>query len=308
MKPMLATLTHDHFSSEEWLYERKFDGERSIVVSNKQGVTLYSRNKKNLNKTYPELVDTFASVGNTKQFIVDGEIVAFKGNVTSFSKLQNRIGLTKQKDIDLADIDVYMYIFDVLYADGYDLTGLTLDNRKKILPRIMKYSNPVRLTEYQKTKGEQYHAQACRSGWEGVIAKKRDSTYVHSRSPNWLKFKCVNEQELVIAGYTDPQGSRIGFGALLVGYYERGKLKYAGKVGTGYDDDTLKTMHRKMKKIKRKTSPFDDEVREKNVHWIRPTLVGEFGFTEWTNDNKLRHPRFLGLRRDKEAKNVHKEQ
>ena len=130
---------------------------------------------------------------------------------------------------------------------------------------------------------------------------------MHSRSSKWLKFKCVNEQELVIGGYTEPQGSRIGFGALLVGYYKNGKLKYAGKVGTGYDDELLKRLSKRMKKISREESPFDDTVKEKNAHWVEPKLVGEFGFTEWTRDGKLRHPRFKGLRRDKDPKKVHRE-
>ena len=165
----------------------------------------------------------------------------------------------------------------------------------------------MRLTKFRKKEGEKFHRQACQKGWEGIIAKDIKSQYVHSRSKKWLKFKCVNRQELVIGGYTEPQGERIGFGALLVGYYEKGKLCYAGKVGTGYDDETLKKMHQKMKKMERKTNPFDDEVKENNVHWLRPKLVGEFGFTEWTKDNKLRHPRFIGLRDDKKAKKVRKE-
>jgi ATP-dependent DNA ligase len=153
-----------------------------------------------------------------------------------------------------------------------------------------------------------FYKEACRQGLEGLIAKRRDSTYQHRRSPDWLKFKCVNEQELVIGGFTDPQRSRVGFGALLVGYYEDGKLRYAGKVGTGFDTETLMQLRRKFERRAVARSPFTEEVvKEKGAHWVRPELVAQIGFTEWTRDGKLRHPRFIGLRTDKSAREVVRE-
>jgi DNA ligase D-like protein (predicted ligase) len=202
---------------------------------------------------------------------------------------------------------VYYYLFDLLYVEGYDITKLELRHRKSLLKKAFKFSTRLRFTPHRNEEGEKYHRQACKKGWEGLIAKAADSPYVHSRSKNWLKFKCVNRQEFVIGGFTDPQGQRIGFGALLIGYYDDGDFHYAGKVGTGYDDKMLRNLSKKLKNIERKSSPFEEEVKERGAHWVKPKLVGEVGFTEWTSDGKLRHPRFLGLRRDKKANNVVRE-
>jgi len=155
--------------------------------------------------------------------------------------------------------------------------------------------------------GESYFKEACKKGWEGVIAKRAASEYQHKRSADWLKFKCAEGQELVIGGFTAPKGSRIGFGALLVGYYEDGALHYAGKVGTGFDDEFLAEFRKRLDRLARKTSPFAEQIGEKDVTWVSPELVGEFGFTEWTRSGKLRHPRFLGLRWDKAPEEVVRE-
>jgi ATP-dependent DNA ligase len=166
----------------------------------------------------------------------------------------------------------------------------------------------LRLTEHRETEGEAYYREACEQHWEGIIAKNGDSAYASERSRQWLKFKCVNEQEFVIAGYTDPQGERIGFGALLAGYYERGKLKYAGKVGTGYDTGTLRRLGRQLASLQTGSKPFEaDILPSSGVHWVKPKLVAQIGFTEWTGDGKLRHPRFLGLRDDKKPEEVTRE-
>lgn len=305
--PMLATLTHDHFSDPAWIYERKLDGERVIAFFDGKNVTLKSRNNKRLNKTYPELVDAIEKQ-KTADFIADGEVVTFEGDITSFSRLQQRMHLSDPEEIKNSNVAVYYYLFDVLYADGYDLTNLPLKARKKVLKKLLDFNHRIRFMAHRNEKGEKYHAEACRKGWEGIIAKKGDSTYVQSRSKNWLKFKCVRQQEFVIGGWTDPKGSRIGFGALLIGFYRNGKLVYAGEVGTGYDDETLERMSKRLKKIEIDDSPFDKgDTPAKEVHWVEPRLVGEVGFTEWTSEDKLRHPRFLGLRRDKKPENVHKE-
>lgn len=304
---MLAKLTHDYFSDENWIYERKLDGERVLAFCKGGKVTLYSRNKKKLNATYPELVEALEDQADTA-FIVDGEVCAFEGNKTSFARLQNRFQIKSAKEARNSGVAVYYYLFDVLHADGYDVTKAPLVERKKILKRLLSFKDPLRFTQHRNKEGEKYHKEACRKGWEGVIAKRGDSSYVHSRSTDWLKFKCVNEQEFVIGGFTEPEGSRVGFGALLIGYYKNGDLRYAGKVGTGYDDKTLEKLRKRMDKLEQDDPPFDEEVHErKKVHFIKPELVGQFGFTEWTEDGKLRHPRFLGLRRDKDPKKVHRE-
>jgi len=306
IKPMLATLTDDPFSDNDWIYERKFDGERCIVVKNGKSVKLLSRNKKNLTDTYPEIQDAVKNQNGS--FIIDGEIVAFKKNVKSFERLQERMKIKDRNEAKYSNVKVYFYIFDLMFTEGYDLRKLTLTDRKRILKQKIKFNDPLRFTIHRNKNGEKYLKEACRKKWEGLIAKDMNGTYVSSRSKKWLKFKCVNQQELVIGGYTDPEGERIGFGALLVGFYEDGNLKYAGKVGTGYDDETLKELSKKMRKIKKKKPPFGKgKLPSKNVHWIKPNLVAEIGFTEWTKGDKLRHPRYLGLRDDKDPEDVVKE-
>ncbi|MEJ2603837.1 MAG: non-homologous end-joining DNA ligase [Gammaproteobacteria bacterium] len=306
VSPMLATLTDERFSSEEWIYERKLDGERCLVFRDGRGLRILSRNKKRLNDTYPELAEALES-GGPQRFIADGEIVAFEGNVTSFSKLQQRIGITDPDTARATGIGVRLYLFDLIYLDRYLLDDLPLRARKHVLRDAFDFHDPIRYTPHRNTEGEAYYKEACKKGWEGIIAKRADGRYVHARSRDWLKFKCVNRQELVIGGYTDPKGSREGFGALLVGYYEDGELRYAGKVGTGFDDETLNDLHDRMHRMERSDSPFAGDVREKGVHWIRPELVGEFAFTEWTTAGKLRHPTYVGLRDDKPAKKVVRE-
>ncbi|MGE0206950.1 MAG: non-homologous end-joining DNA ligase [Candidatus Babeliales bacterium] len=303
-KPMLATLTKDYFSDKEWIYERKFDGQRCLIFKNYDHISLKSRNNNSLNATYPELV-VAAKKLKADQLIIDGEVVAFKGKVTSFEKLQQRLGVKSEHKALSKNIHIYIYIFDILYLDGYELLKVPLHVRKSILKAAITYKDPIRYTIHKNTKGKEFFNIACKKNWEGIIAKERNSTYVHARSPNWLKFKCVANQELVIGGYTDPAGSRVGFGALLLGYYKKGKFIFAGKVGTGFSDTLLRQLSARLKKIEIKKNPFhSDEMEGRNVHFVKPILVAEIGFEEWTKDNKLRQPRFLGLRTDKDAKKV----
>jgi bifunctional non-homologous end joining protein LigD len=207
----------------------------------------------------------------------------------------------------LTGVEVFYYIFDVPHLAGYDMTAVGLRHRKVLLAGARSFDDPLRFTTHRDTEGEAVYQEACAEGWEGVIANRAVSPYVQRRSTDWLKFKCVNRQEFVIGGFTDPRGSRVGFGALLVGYYEDGDLRYAGKVGTGYDTRTLLELGKQLRELETKDSPFAEPVREKGAHWVRPELVAEVGFTEWTNDGKLRHPRFLGLRNDKPARSVVRE-
>ncbi|MGD2111875.1 MAG: non-homologous end-joining DNA ligase [Gammaproteobacteria bacterium] len=307
-RPMLATLTDKRFSSPEWIFERKLDGERCLVFRRKSRLHILSRNRQDLNATYPELVEALAEQ-SPGHFIVDGEIVAFDGNTTSFSRLQGRLGIKQPEEARASGIKVWLYLFDLLYLDRYDTTGLALRTRKQLLRRQFDFGDPLRFTAHHNANGTHWYRRACRRGWEGLIAKRADSPYLHSRSRHWLKFKCVNRQELVIGGYTDPGGSRTGFGALLLGYYENGTLRYAGKVGTGFDRATLQDLGGKLASLERKSCPYagTPDVAGGGVHWVKPELVAEIGFTEWTNDKRLRHPRFLGLRHDKAPRKVVRE-
>jgi len=304
--PMLATLTDKRFSDPDWLYERKLDGERALAFRCGDRMRLMTRNAKQINSTYPELAEDLKAQ-DCRDFVVDGEIVAFEGNRTSFSRLQQRMQIRDEAEARDSGVPVYFYLFDILHLDGYRLDALTLRRRKALLKKVITIHGRLRFTAHRNQDGERFFDEACEKGWEGLIAKAADAPYRHGRSHDWLKFKCTHGQELVIGGFTEPQGSRIGFGALLVGYYDDGALRYAGKVGTGYDDDFLARFRDRLDAISRKTSPFADAVKEDQVTWVTPEIVGEFGFTEWTTAGRLRHPRFLGLRRDKQAGDVVRE-
>lgn len=305
--PMLATLTEDRFSDPDWIYERKLDGERCLAFRGPDGVRLASRNHKDLNNQYPEIVEALSDQV-PDDFVLDGEIVAFEGNRTSFARLQGRMQVRDPDAARRTGVKVFLYVFDLPHLDGHDLSGLELRQRKALLRRVLDYSDPLRFTPHRVGEGVAYWEQACRHGWEGVIAKRADSPYSPGRSTDWLKFKCVTEQEFVIGGYTDPQGSRIGFGALLVGYYEDGRLRYAGKVGTGYDQQTLERLGNRLAKLERSQPAFaDGNLPKAGVHWVAPRLVGQVAFSEWTRAGQLRHPRFQGLRRDKPPHQVVRE-
>jgi DNA ligase D-like protein (predicted ligase) len=204
-------------------------------------------------------------------------------------------------------VPVWFYIFDLLRLNGRDTRQQPLRDRKRLLAEAFEFRDPVRYTEHRETDGEAAHAEACKQGWEGVIAKRADSAYIPGRSRDWLKFKCSNQQEFVVVGFTEPQGERVEFGALLVGYYADGNLRYAGKVGTGYDDDTLRRLGARLRALEVHSPPVTERVPGRGVHWVKPVLVAQVAFTEWTADGKLRHPRFQGLREDKAARQVVRE-
>jgi bifunctional non-homologous end joining protein LigD len=305
--PMLATLTDERFSREGWLFEPKWDGERCLVFRRGRELSLFSRNRILLNAKYPEITIAFDRQ-HSVSFIVDGEIVAFKNGVTSFAKLQERMQIEHPSADLLRRVPVWLYLFDLLYLDGYDTRRVPLRYRKEVLRNTFEYKGSLRFTEHRETQGEAYYRKACRLGWEGVIAKDGDSEYVSRRTRDWLKFKCSKAQEFVIGGYTEPRGSRIGFGALLLGYHRGRKLVCAGKVGTGFDRDTLHRLGRKLAQLKTPLSPFPGAgLPRRGVHWVKPRLVAQVAFTEWTREGKLRHPRFLGLRDDKRPEEVVRE-
>jgi len=303
---MLATLTHLHFSDSNWIFERKFDGQRVLAFGSNGSVRLMSRNQKNVEDTYPELADAM-SRQRCQNFIVDGEVVAFAGSRTSFERLQQRMQIRSILDARAAGIRVHYYLFDILHLNGYDTTALPLIERKKLLKRALRFEGLIRYTTHRWKEGEAYLRHACAHRWEGIVAKRSASTYQHFRSSDWLKFKCAQGQELVIGGFTEPRGSAQGFGALLVGYHENGRLRYAGKVGTGFTVESRLQLRRLMNKLVRKISPFTDRPTENHATWISPTLIGEFAFSEWTRDGKLRHPSFRGLRNDKPPHEITRE-
>jgi bifunctional non-homologous end joining protein LigD len=308
VEPELATLTRERFSDPAWLYERKFDGERCLAYRFGGQARLMTRNRQEVNSTYPELDEALSAQG-ADNFVVDGEVVAFVGRTTSFEQLQQRLGVRRPDAALRRAVPVYYYLFDVMYADGRDVRQLPLRDRKKILRELLTFGGPLRFATHRNRDGEAYFAQACGWGWEGLIAKRADAPYRAGRGHDWLKFKCLNSQEFVIGGYTDPQGSRHGFGALLIGYYDdKGQLAYAGKVGTGFDEATLASLHQMLAGLERKDPPFArGELPRSHVHWVEPKLVGQVGFSEWTRVGELRHPRYQGLRRDKDPASVFRE-
>ena len=307
--PMLATLTDQLPIEGKWVYEPKLDGVRALIYVTGGTVRIYSRNQKLLNDAYPELVEALsdAVLGDA---VLDGEIVAFdpERGITSFARLQQRMQLRDPVRARRSQVAVHLYLFDCMYHEGIDLTGLPLLERKAVLKDIVRDADPIRLTPFSTTGAAAMLRKACAHGEEGIIAKRADSRYVSARSADWLKIKCLRRQELVIGGYTAPQGSRERLGALLVGHYDGKQLRYAGKVGTGYDRRTLELLHERLAPLHRVTSPFSEgPVPRGDIQWVTPKLVAEIGFSEWTSAGLLRHPRFLGLRDDKPAHEVRRE-
>jgi DNA ligase D-like protein (predicted ligase) len=296
---MRAVLCREPFSDPDWIYERKLDGIRCLLVRDGLAVRMLSRNDLDLSGRYPEIAEAAAAQSGSR-FAIDGEIVAFDGAQTSFARLARR-GHER--------VPVFLYAFDLLWLDGHDLRELPLVARKQALREALSWEDPLRWTAHRNRDGEAMFADACRRGWEGVVAKRRESNYRDTRSRDWLKFKCEAGQELVIGGFTAPRGSRVEFGALLLGYFDGGELRYAGKVGTGFDTDTLHALGAQMRAREVPESPFADprSIKERAVTWVKPELVAQLAFTEWTSAGRLRHPRYLGLRDDKPASKVVRE-
>jgi DNA ligase D-like protein (predicted ligase) len=292
---MKAVLTQERFSDPEWIFERKLDGIRCIAIRDGGAVKLLSRNDLWLNGRDPGVAAALDAQERSR-FVVDGEVVAFEGAQTSFQRLGH------------PGASIFYYVFDVLWLDGEDVRSRPLRERKVLLRDALSFEDPLRLNPYRNEAGEAMFEEACRKGWEGVIAKRADSPYSARRSRDWLKFKCDQGQELVIGGYTAPRGSREEFGALLVGHFDAdGVLHYAGKVGTGFDRATLKDLGERLRALHRDDSPFADAPNYRDATWVEPELVAQLGFAEWTTAGRLRHPRFLGLRFDKSARSVVRE-
>jgi DNA ligase D-like protein (predicted ligase) len=298
---MKAVLTDERFSDPGWIYERKLDGIRCIAIRDGGPVRLLSRNDLSLNERFPAVAAALERQ-RCKRFAIDGEVVAFSGSQTSFAKLA---------DVRSGRAKAFFYVFDITWIDGDDVRPLPLRERKRLLRDTIDFGDPLRFTPHRNGDGVEFFEEACRKGWEGLIAKRADSAYSTTRSRDWLKFKCEKGQELVIGGFTAPRRSREEFGALLLGYYRGGDLIYAGKVGTGFDRAMLRELGAEMRRRERPTRPFagDDKIPGvRGATWIEPELVAQIGFTEWTTDGRLRHPRFLGMRDDTRARDVVREQ
>jgi len=286
---MAATLTDKRFTGPEWIFERKLDGIRLLAFKKGRDVQLFSRNQ--LEQHNPAIADAIAELPH-RDLILDGEVTGVWGPASTREADKPR-GLA-------------YHVFDVLWIDGRDVMSLPLDERRALLKTL-----PLRapLRRVAALDDEKPWERACTEGWEGVIAKRRDSLYEHRRSPNWLKMKCEASQELVVGGFTDPQGARVGLGALLVGYFEGDDLVFAGKVGTGFDTKMLLDLRAKLDRIEIDKPPFTKAtgLPRLRAHWVKPQIVVQVAFIEWTVHDKLRHPRLLGIRRDKGAREVVRE-
>ncbi|MDF3064923.1 MAG: putative ligase-like protein [Polyangiaceae bacterium] len=280
LEPMAATLTRERFVGSDWVFERKLDGIRLLAFKHASKVQLLSRNRLPQNESYPSFV---AAIGElpAQNLILDGEAT----------------GVWNARD------PVGYHLFDILWRDDRDLTPLTLEARRE---ELLKLPVKAPLQVVPRLKDDEPWELARRHGWEGVIAKRVDSVYEHRRSPHWLKMKVEASQELVVGGFTDPQGKRVGLGALLVGYYEGNDFVFAGKLGTGFDSKLLLTLRQRLDRLEVPSTPFTraEGLPRKGVHWVEPEVVVQVAFMEWTSHGKLRHPRLLGLRTDKAAREV----
>jgi bifunctional non-homologous end joining protein LigD len=283
IEPMAATLTQERFTGPDWLFERKLDGIRMLAFKRGRDVRLLSRNQLPLNASYPSVVNALARLP-VDDVILDGEATGAWGAQGEFT----------------------YHVFDIVWLDGRDLTRLPLDERRALLGTL-PFQFPV--GHVDALDDPKPWERACQEGWEGVIAKRRDSPYEHRRSPHWLKMKCEATQELVVGGFTDPQGTRVGLGALLVGYFEGDDCVFAGKVGTGFDTKLLLDLRATLDAIEISKPPFTKAVGLPRIraHWVRPELVVQVAFIEWTVHGKLRHPRLLGIRTDKRPRDVVKD-
>jgi DNA ligase D-like protein (predicted ligase) len=311
--PMLCTLVAEPFDNPDWIFEPKYDGLRVLGRFDGRDLTLLSRNQASQNFQFPDVVTALRDTLR-RPAVVDGEVVCFdESGHSSFRSLQQRFHLKNAREVELRmkRYPAYVYLFDMLYVDDRDATSVSLKERKELLRQIIRWSDRVRWTEYQPEKGRALWRQACHEGREGIIAKRFDSPYVQARSSWWLKIKCIARQEFVIGGFTDPQRSRVGLGALLVGYYsdDRQRLIYAGKIGTGYTHEMLLEVRERLNGLEQRNSPFDEgsPLAGPQVHWVKPQLVAEIAFSEWTQNGLLRQPRFEGLRPDKKPKECRRE-
>lgn len=305
--PQLATLVKDAPEGEEWLHELKFDGYRMLCHVNRGKARFWSRNKKDWTEKFPNLVKALGTFPVTNA-ILDGEIVIVdKAGRSSFQQLQQSMS----KSGEAAFI---FQIFDLIYLNGFDLTSTQLVKRKLTLEQLfasIKGKTPLRYSEHVAGSGTQFFEQACAFRIEGIISKLANSPYQSSRNRNWLKVKCIKRQEFVVAGYTPSKKDFPGFGSLILGVYEKSKLIYSGRVGTGFTIKQRLELQKKLDRISQAAMPFGVKPKDpglRDAHWAKPNLVAEVAFTEWTADGSIRHPSFQGLREDKKAAEIVREE
>jgi len=311
VSPQLATLVAEPPDGAEWVHETKFDGFRVLCRIEHGHATLFTRSGQDWTAHFPPVAQAAGALP-VKTAWLDGEVTVVLGDGrSSFGALQNRGDTRDGRQL------VY-FVFDLLHRDGHDLRPLSLEARKRALAALLPQpqgkpaSGPLRYVEHIEGTGAgaDFFARACREGLEGIVSKRRDRPYLSGRSLDWLKTKCMKRQEFVIGGFTEPKGGRESLGALLVGVYEGERLRYAGKVGTGFGQAAAADLRRRLEALERATPPFADPVKPlpRDVHWATPKLLAEISFTEMTSDGKLRHPSFKGLRDDKPARDVVREE
>lgn len=301
----LATLTRNAPAGDEWIHEIKFDGYRMICRVDGPEVKFISRNQKDWTARLGPLVEGVAAL-DLRQAILDGEIVAVQPDGTSnFQSLQNAFSGSRVNDLKY-------YVFDLLYCRGYSLLNATLETRKQVLSQLLAAAGESRVVAYSDHalgNGPEFAREACKMHLEGIISKRRNQPYRPGRGYDWLKIKCTHTDEFVIGGYTEPTNSRAGFGALLLGYYNKaGDLIYSGKVGTGFTEKTLRSLFERLAPLERADSPFADMTRKvgpaRKAHWVEPKLVAQIAYSNQTEEGFLRHPSFQGLREDKAPREV----
>jgi bifunctional non-homologous end joining protein LigD len=305
--PQLATPTTRRFSDPAWIFERKLDGVRILAIRERGRTRLFSRNRNDVSASYPEIVAALDDQVAGRDFVIDGEIVAFDGDRTSFSQLQQRIHVTDLNDIIATGVPVWFYVFDLVHHETRDTRPLGQVERKRVLADLADWSDALVYCEHTEADGLGLFAEAERLDWEGIIAKQADAVYRSGRSGQWLKMKRIRGQEFVVGGFTAPAGSRVGLGALLIGYFDDGRFRYAGKVGTGFTAATLRDLHAALGKLAQPTTAFADPPREPTATWVEPSMVVRVAFSEWTDSGRLRHPSYQGLRTDKSATDVVRE-
>ncbi len=289
---MLATLVDEPFRNPEWVYEEKYDGIRILAYKEGSEVTLLSRNDKDRTPNFSDIAQSIRAL-EPLTLLLDGEVIALdRKKISRFQSLQRGIG------------DIRYAVFDCLYVRGRDLRHEPLELRRKELEQIISGRDRLILSRRLATDGLDAFRVAKHRGYEGLVAKCLTSTYVEARSREWLKVKVHQEDEFIILGYTAPSGSRKYFGSLLLGVYDKGKLKYVGKVGTGFTENVLASLYRKFQPLKRKKLLIELPPRLRDAALLSPKLVAQISYSEWTKDEKLRHPVFLGLRDDKDARDV----
>jgi bifunctional non-homologous end joining protein LigD len=303
LRPALASLSEKPFSSDDWLFEIKWDGIRSLAVVEDGRTKLVARSARSISAEYPEFRDLAKNI-RARTAVLDGEIVVLDDMGRSdFQRLQGRFGVQNPSEKLQAQLPVTYYFFDVLYCDGYDLRRSPLIERKQLLEKLVVTNERIRISEHQIGNGIELFEAATSSGLEGLVAKRMASPYPEGRTSNWLKFKSVKEVDAVVGGWTDPRGGREYFGSLSVGLYEKSALRFIGGVGTGFPNALERELYEKLQQIPAKKCPFTPvpQTRER-AHWVQPKLVARVGYAEWTSDNQLRQPRFLGLQPDRDPR------